>query len=166
VAALVEAWEPGERGGEAVADVLFRVDLHNLADVPVEHVFVVIIFGLDDFVPDVKLPPELFNRGLLRPDTVQFRLQLQVQHSDGARNLVLAIRAGQTLRFERVKLAGWLTGRFMGPGVQRHERAGMFFALQAPLHHRERVTHVIDPFSPFGYAGAARTPRRCIPAGA
>jgi hypothetical protein len=61
---------------------LDRVDLDNLADVPVEHVFVVVVLRLDYLIPQSELPAELLHDLLLRPGRVQLALELHVQLAD------------------------------------------------------------------------------------
>ena len=45
----------------------------DLADVPVEDLFVIVVFGLNDFVPQAELPAELFDGRFLRPGGIQSR---------------------------------------------------------------------------------------------
>ena len=63
---------------------LDRINLHNLADVAVEHVLVLIVLRLDHFVPGPKLPAEFFHGRLIGTGRVQFILKPDVQFTDAA----------------------------------------------------------------------------------
>src|ERR1035438_2654449 len=61
---------------------LHRINLHNLPDVAVEYLFVIVILGLDHLVVEAELPAELLHRRFVRPCGIQFRLQARVQFTD------------------------------------------------------------------------------------
>jgi hypothetical protein len=67
-------------------DLAFHgVDLHDLADVAVENIFVIIILGLDHFVPWAELPAELFHDRLASAGRIQFILEPDVEFADTQR---------------------------------------------------------------------------------
>ena len=61
---------------------LFGIDTDDLADVAVEDVFVIVVFGLDDLVAEAELPAELLDRGFVRAGRVQLGLETEVEFAD------------------------------------------------------------------------------------
>lgn len=47
-----------------------RVDFHDLADVPVESILVIVVLSLNDFVADPEQPAELLHRWLVQPGRI------------------------------------------------------------------------------------------------
>lgn len=64
---------------------LQRINLHNLPNVAVKHLLVVVVLGLDNFVASAELPAELLHGRFVRPGRIEFRLQTRVQLADAER---------------------------------------------------------------------------------
>ena len=61
---------------------LHRINRSDLPDVPIEHVLVIIVLGLDHLVPWPELPAKLLNHRLIGASRVQFRLEPDVEFAD------------------------------------------------------------------------------------
>ncbi len=62
------------------------VDGRDHADVPVEHILVVVVLGLHHLVPEPELPTELFHNRFIGPDRVECILQqfIECPHPKGS----------------------------------------------------------------------------------